>query len=368
MLPLLKNLPFCDELCHELPKVDLHRHLTGSLPTDMLRNILEGKNPELAQDALLITPDVLDKSPEAHKAAWDLLVKQCNAVHLATSTRPTGNLTNLRNLFNAAISALRKDNIMYCEFRIGLKDEPTKREYLNTLIDIIREQEAVHQFPVVSLLLSVARHGDIKVGDQTMEIAAEYAKETSQSGRPIVCGVELGGVVTAGDWTRNFEPVFAKARAAGIRIALHCGEDLTKQSEWRAMIEFKPDRLGHCVYLDEDNLKRVQELKIPVEACLTCHKRVFDTPMSHNIFGKLFPSSPVTLATDNPSFYAVTLSQEYAHCCRHFDLTFPQLVALARQGLEYSFISAARKRELLVWFDQRIAQIKKKYGIDSSKI
>ena len=35
------------------------------------------------------------------------------------------------------------------------------------------------------------------------------------------------------------------------------------------MIDFKPDRLGHCCYLSNDQIKQVVDLNIPVELCPT---------------------------------------------------------------------------------------------------
>mmetsp|Transcript_33534 Transcript_33534/g.51543 ORF Transcript_33534/g.51543 Transcript_33534/m.51543 type:complete len:126 (-) Transcript_33534:8-385(-) len=35
------------------------------------------------------------------------------------------------------------------------------------------------------------------------------------------------------------------------------------------MIDFKPDRLGHCIYLSKQQIKQVAEMGIPVEVCPT---------------------------------------------------------------------------------------------------
>lgn len=35
------------------------------------------------------------------------------------------------------------------------------------------------------------------------------------------------------------------------------------------MIDFKPDRLGHCCFLSKDQIKQVVDLNIPVEICPT---------------------------------------------------------------------------------------------------
>jgi adenosine deaminase len=86
---------------------------------------------------------------------------------------------------------------------------------------------------------------------------------------PIVCGVELGGVSTAGDWS-VLEPLFARARAAGLPVALHCGEDANNQAEVKRMLEFAPERLGHCVFLDDANMELLYQSGITVESCVTC--------------------------------------------------------------------------------------------------
>ena len=38
----------------------------------------------------------------------------------------------------------------------------------------------------------------------------------------------------------------------GLKVALHCAEAAEQMNESQAMIDFNPDRLGHCVYLVSD--------------------------------------------------------------------------------------------------------------------
>jgi hypothetical protein len=42
-----KDIPDLDALCRDLPKIELHRHLTGSLSNDRVRQILEVSSVEL---------------------------------------------------------------------------------------------------------------------------------------------------------------------------------------------------------------------------------------------------------------------------------------------------------------------------------
>lgn len=50
----------------------------------------------------------------------------------------------------------------YCELRIGIKPEPTKRDYLNGLLSVIAEQRIKYPDVTVKLLLSVARHSSVE--------------------------------------------------------------------------------------------------------------------------------------------------------------------------------------------------------------
>ena len=49
------------------------------------------------------------------------------------------------------------------------------------------------------------------------------------------------------------------------------------------MIDFRPDRLGHCCFLTNDELKQVHELGIAVELCPTSNLAVVKS--AHGIVG-----------------------------------------------------------------------------------
>lgn len=65
-------------------------------------------------------------------------------------------------------------------------------------------------------------------------------------------GLELSGDPRCGDFA-DFEAVFDSARKEGFKVSLHCGE-LREQTDSQKMIEFRPDRLGHCCYLTTEQL------------------------------------------------------------------------------------------------------------------
>lgn len=112
-------------LCQALPKVELHRHLTGSLPSADVRRVLERVCPELAPDAMLQTPQH-EASAAGQAEAWVVLERQCEAVRVASEA----SVSDFLKLVRAAVIELQRDNVFYCEFRVGLKRTPTKRAYV----------------------------------------------------------------------------------------------------------------------------------------------------------------------------------------------------------------------------------------------
>jgi len=335
--------------------VDLHRHLTGSLPRTTLREVLEVVAPAIAQDTELVTPTCKDTTPASQQQAWDILTKQCHAVKVAGE-----DLSNFQRLVGGAIDELARDNVFYCEFRVGVKAQPTKKQFLDDLTHIIKQKHKEHPHVHVRILCSVARHGDVEYGAENVQVAIDDF--TAHKGESVVVGIELGGVVTKGRW-KDFEPLFLEARRNGLKTALHCGENHEDESEVWQMLDFHPGRLGHCVFFREKAMAKLQELRIPVETCLTCHERCFCTPIQDNVFSKLRHTDQVLLCTDNPSFYDVTLSEEYSLCCKHHSLTVAQLFALARRGIDFAFCPEQLKATLRADFDAQARKLVARFGL-----
>jgi len=99
--------------------------------------------------------------------------------------------------------------------------------------------------------------------------------------QPYIVGLDYCGDPTKGKFT-DFVPLFVRARAAGIKITCHIGEiDNFEDSE--AIINFKPDRLGHGCHLTKEQIEKIKGMGIPIESCPssnvnTLHKSYNELP------------------------------------------------------------------------------------------
>ena len=141
---------------------------------------------------------------------------------------------------------------MYLELRSTPKvfsDSITKEvvssmdDYIQLVLKAIREGEEEFDGKIrVRYLASINRFGPVVQGDQIVDLALKYKDDHH------LVGVELSGDPRAGDF-EAFKPALTRAKEGGLKVSLHCAEVPEQAKETLAMIEFKPDRLGHCIYM-----------------------------------------------------------------------------------------------------------------------
>ena len=102
----------------------------------------------------------------------------------------------------------------------------------------------------VRYIVSINRTQGLAAAKENLNLAVEARKESN-----IVVGIELSGDPRGGSFA-ELKPVFEEARNEhGLKITLHCAETEDQAGqEAQDMIDFKPDRLGHCCYLTNEQI------------------------------------------------------------------------------------------------------------------
>jgi adenosine deaminase len=100
----------------------------------------------------------------------------------------------------------------------------------------------------VRYIISINRCQGVEAAIENLALAVEARKNSN-----LVVGLELSGDPRGGNFA-DLKPVFEEARSEhGMKITLHCAETKDQAGEEaQEMIDFKPDRLGHCCYLSDE--------------------------------------------------------------------------------------------------------------------
>ena len=148
-----------------------------------------------------------------------------------------------------------------------------------------------------------------------------------------------------------FEGVYDRARAAGLHVVAHAGEEGPPEYITGALDRLCVERIDHGVRAEQDPavVQRLAAERVPLTMCPLSNVklRVFDAIESHNIKRLLDAGVMVTVNSDDPAYFGGYVLDNYLAVAEGLDLSRADLVTLARNSIMASFLSAEAKAELL---------------------
>lgn len=129
---------------------------------------------------------------------------------------------------------------------------------------------------------------------------------------PWLVGFSTGG--QEGSPFRDWAPVFDRARAAGLRIAAHAGENGPGSNVRDAVLEAGVERIVHGVRAAADPavLELLADRRIPVDICLTSNRHLVADLAPHPLPALLRAGVRCALGTDDPGVMPCDLASEWA--------------------------------------------------------
>jgi adenosine deaminase len=148
---------------------------------------------------------------------------------------------------------------------------------------------------------------------------------------PFVKGFSTGGL--EGVPFRDWAPVFDRARAAGLRLAAHAGENGPGSNVREAVLEGGVDRIVHGIRADEATFELLAERRIPVDVCPASNRALAADVVPHPLPRMLAAGVRCALGTDDPGVIPCDLATEAA-ATRAMGLDPAALDRLRRNGAE----------------------------------
>lgn len=328
------------------PKIDLHRHLLGSLTAQDVQ--------ELAAVHKLVLPT-------SSSAELEGLLRIRRPVRgLKEFFRPWPVLSKLlvspavlESLSYMALRHAHSDCVVYTEFRAtwGM----TGREPFGVgsfLTAVQRGFDRAHkEFGIVGrIVFGITRHLLVRhipshrrrLWSTILDAACEHR------GAPVV-GFDLSGV-EAGYSADLYVNELSEARRAGFPLTIHCGEE-APASEVRAVVDhLKPERIGHGISAanDQSVLELLAASGTVVEACPTTNwltGTVVD--LADHPLKKMHECGvPITINTDNPAVCGTTLSREFAIVLELMALHSEDIVRFQGNSLKAMFADSSVRTDV----------------------
>ena len=146
-----------------------------------------------------------------------------------------------------------------------------------------------------------------------------------------VKGFSTGGL--EGCPFRDWAPVFDRARAAGLRLAAHAGENGPGSNIREAILEAGVERIVHGIRADDDTLALLAERRIPVDVCPRSNAGLAADVRPHPLPRMLKAGVRCALGTDDPGVLPCDLATE-RETARTMGLDEAGMTRLARHGAE----------------------------------
>ena len=184
-----------------------------------------------------------------------------------------------------------------------------------------------------SLILCFLRHLD--------EAAAFAALKAAEPWLDRIVGVGLDSS-EVGHPPLKFARVFAAARAKGLKLVAHAGEEGPPEYVWEALDILGVDRIDHGNRALEDPalVKRLVHDETTLTVCPLSNLklRVVVDLEDHPLRTMLALGLKATINSDDPAYFGGYLGQNWLQTAQALDLTRAELITLARNSFTGSFL------------------------------
>lgn len=324
------------EIFQKYPKVDLHRHLEGTLRLSTMLEIARAHSITVPE-SLSGLVQVQDQDPQT----FQNFLAKFNTLRLFYRSPDV-----IHRITREAIEDAAKDNVRYLELRFTpVALSRAERFPLHDVMDwvLTSSREAAKKYRMkVGLIASVNRHESPELAEQVAWLAAEHV------GKGMV-GMDLAGN-EAEFPTSPFYGIFKEARQAGLHITIHAGEWGPAKNVREAIKELGAERIGHGVRVMEDDytVRLARDRKTTFEVCLTSNVQSGVAPSieKHPLMNMVQNNLNVTINTDDPSVSRITLSHEYRVATER-GLTVEMLKQRIVAAAESAFLPEKEKAELV---------------------
>ncbi|ENY70600.1 adenosine deaminase [Aeromonas diversa CDC 2478-85] len=335
-----------ETLIAELPKVELHLHIEGTLEPELVFALARRNRIALPWGSV-----------EALRSAYQFTDLQSfldlyyqNAAVLCTAQ-------DFYDLTLAYLERCHQERIVHTEIFFDPQTHTARGIPFSVVMEGLMGalEEGLRRWQISSrLILCFLRH-----------LSEESAWQTLAEAEPWLDRLHGVGLDSGerGNPPEKFARVFERVREIGLPVVAHAGEEGPADYIWQSMELLKVRRIDHGVRAIDDPalLEVLARTRLPLTVCplsnlrLQVVKQMSDHPMRELLERGLC----VTVNSDDPAYFGGYLTANYRALVEGLSLRAEQVVQLALNGVEASWMSDEQKRR---WSEQ-ILNVARTHGV-----
>lgn len=329
-------------LAAALPKAELHIHIEGSLEPELIfalaqRNgvALPYASVEALREAYAFTD--LQSFLDIYYAGASVLLHEADFFDMAW----------------AYLQRAHADHVVHAEIFFDPQTHTARGVDIGVVIAGLKRacDRAQAEFGMTSaLILCFLRHLSEDDAFATLEAALPHR------GHFIGVGLDSSEV---GHPPGKFSRVFARCRELGLRIVAHAGEEGPPPYIWEALNDLQAERIDHGVRSLEDPalVAELARRRTPLTVCPLSNLKlcVVNDLRDHPMKKLLDAGLCATVNSDDPAYFGGYLNANFVQTVEALNLSRDDVIALARNSFEASFIDAATRARHLARLEAAIA-------------
>lgn len=322
-----------------LTKVELHRHLEGSLRVATLCELAHRYDLDVPRGFEELRRHVEMSRDGAGSRTFLSIFSLLRRFYLSPDV--------IRRLTREAIEDACNDNIRYLELRFTpVALSSTRRYPLKDVTEWVLEERrhACVAFPKIqiALIASVNRHESVALAEEVLRIAVDHKDE--------IVGIDLAGDEVNCS-AEPFVGVFREAKREGLGVVIHAGEWAGPKAVRHAIQELGAVRIGHGIRVVEDAMvvELARDADVTFEVCPTSNllSGAISRLSNHPLRRMLALGLKVTLNTDDPTIFNVTLTGELATAMEKLGLTFSEIKDVMLTAAASTFQPLAARESMI---------------------
>jgi adenine deaminase len=316
-----------------LPKAELHLHIEGTLEPSL--------RTELAKRNGITLPPL----PPFHDLTTFLVVYYASMQVLRTEQ-------DFYDLAMAYFRTASAQHVVYAEIFFDPQAHTSRGVPFGTVIgglDRARTAAAAELGLTAKLIMCFLR-----------DLPADSAMDTLEQSLPYKD--KIVGVGLDSDERDNpplkFADIFARARAEGYRLTMHC--DVDQQNAvahiWQALDDIGVERIDHGVNCLQDKslLYRLASDRIGLTVCPVSNGWVTDSMKAPELKAMLDAHLLATVNSDDPAYFEAYVNENFTAAAKHGKLTAAEVARLARNSFDVAWLDPAERAEYLDQVDRYV--------------